>query len=600
MAYYKNFKTVVYCVAPWAGRVTEAELKEEIEFFQRFVGVDKVYLETFRGEWVSQEQLDMCKRVFAGAGIEVSGGITTVTPNLNDDDQKRQRLFNTFCYNNGPMRELLKQVAEFTARNFDEFIIDDFFFTQCTCEDCLKDKAAFEKEHGKAAWEAYRLAKMKEVSENLVIKPAKAVNPKVKIIIKFPNWKESYQETGYNPAEQKDMFDLIYTGTETRDTALQDQHLPRYLSYSLVRYLENTAPGRNGGAWFDPYQCYTYDTYLEQAYLSAFSKAGELMIFCWPSLYKNKFATALGFRLQEIDACLGNLGKPVGLPLYLPHNAQGEDHLEDFLGMAGIPFEPTPEFPVYAENEKSAGKSSVVIITAMALKDKNIIEKIKDFAARGGKVICTSGFMIGALEGAGSERTGDAGDISDMTGIRYRGRRFEADTFHVTWKGLHHPLYAESTRPISFPMLEHRNNASWSLINAGRGDAHSSILLRDTYGKGELLILNVPDLYSQIKELPREVLKRIRAELSCGDIYLDAKPGVSIFTYDNDTFAVYTYTASSGAAAFPDIAKVHIKGKKTALRNIAGAKKIKPLYQTDEESIFEIDIIPGEFEFYQY
>ncbi len=103
---------------------------------------------------------------------------------------------------------------------------------------------------------------MKEVSENLIIKPAKAINPNIKITVKFPNWMESYQEAGYNPGEQKDLFDMIYTGTETRHQRHTDQHLPRYESYSIMRYMENLAPGRNGGGWFDCYQCYPMDAYL--------------------------------------------------------------------------------------------------------------------------------------------------------------------------------------------------------------------------------------------------------------------------------------------------------------------------------------------------
>ena len=78
------------------------------------------------------------------------------------------------------------------------------------------------------------------------------MNPNCKIIIKFPNWVESYQEAGYDPAVQRHIFDGIYTGTETRNTKATDQHLPRYLSYSLVRLLENYAPGKTWAAGLIP------------------------------------------------------------------------------------------------------------------------------------------------------------------------------------------------------------------------------------------------------------------------------------------------------------------------------------------------------------
>ncbi len=37
----------------------------------------------------------------------------------------------------------------------------------------------------------------------------------------------------------------IYTGTETRNPDYAGQHLPKYLSYFVMRYLESAAPGRN-------------------------------------------------------------------------------------------------------------------------------------------------------------------------------------------------------------------------------------------------------------------------------------------------------------------------------------------------------------------
>ena len=597
MSFYRNFKSVTYCVAQWAEHISQEELRKQADWLQKYIGIDKVYLETFRGSFASEKQINMIKKVLSEYGIEVAGGITTVTPDLTEDDKKRHRLFETFCYCNQPMRAKLKEVSEYTARLFDEFIIDDFFFTQCMCEDCRKEK-------GERSWKDFRLEKMKEVSENLIIKPAKAVNPKVKIIIKYPNWRESFQETGYNPKEQKDIFDGIYTGTETRHPAQQDQHLPRYLSYSLPRYMENASPSRNGGGWFDPFECDRIDSYLEQAYLTAFSRAKELMMFCWPAIYNNKRATPLGFQYQKIDEILDYCGNPCGTKVYIPFNSQGEDHLEDYLGMAGIPMEPSPYFPL-KDGKKQCEK---LLLTASSLEDSEITKKMQAFMLDGGKLFVTAGFVMAAQKASDEKKLKPP--LSEFTSIRYTGRILEADEFQVTVSGLYGRNYITSKEPLTFSLLEHRNNASWSKANAGHGEYHESIIAYDTYGEGLFELLNLPQMPSKIKELPKEVLTQLRQELSSDGIYLDGPHGISLFTYDNDTFGLYCYT-NDGCA--PVDFNIHVKGA-SLLEVIPVPEKpmpwrpseIKPLYtrklefnSSDEEAVFPIRLIPGDFLFFK-
>ena len=597
--FYKNFKTVTYCVAGWVNRITEKQLRKDADFFQKYVKLDKIYLETYRDEFAKREQLEMVKRVMKDYGIEVSGGITTVTPDLNESDKKRQRLFNTFCYCNEPMRARLKEVSEYTASMFDEFIIDDFFFTQCMCEDCIREK-------GNRSWKEFRLAKMLEVSENLIIKPAKAVNPKIKIIIKYPNWRESFQETGYNPGQQREIFDSIYTGTETRHGALTDQHLPRYLSYSLMRYFESVAPGRNGGGWFDPFDCDRFDTYLEQAYLTAFAKPKELMMFCWPALAGDKRATPLGFMYDKLDRILGRLGNPCGLKVYIPFNSQGDDHIEDFIGMVGVPMEPVCDFPEYNAGSVTDRK---VLVTAASLEDPQIVEKLRRFVAAGGHAVATSSFMIGALQ--------KFPEIAELTSVRYTNRCLTADEFQTPGEIPHFKNYVKSTETVEFPLLEHRNNATWSIMNAGHGEYHESILCYDTYGKGRFTVLNLPEMPSKLYSLPPQVLTAIRKELDVSGIWIDGGSGISLFTYDNKTFGLYCY-AWDGCT--PQDFQLHIKGRAKEIVRIPDSdtpnmwkpQSFKPLYVKDapsfggkseasaqNETIFSAHVTPGEFDFFE-
>ncbi len=321
MGNYRNFKLVVYFVAHGTQNETREKLEEELQFFGKHMRLDKVYLEPYRDIFATAEQVEMCKAVFEEHGIEVAGGITTTIPTPEGDEPKA-RMFNTFCYNDPKMVAKLKEVSRFLGEHFSEFIIDDFYFTNCTCDLCRAGRDTYNREQGitDGSWQAYRLWLMEKVSREYMIAPAKAANPNCKITIKYPNWAESYQETGYNPAAQRKLFDMVYTGTEARDPFVQDQHLPRYLSYSLMTYFENMWPGHNGGGWFDPFDLYVTEHYLEQAYLTAFAKPKEMMMFCFQALMGSMNVPALGYQLDKLDRLLDDAGNPVGIMCYLPDN----------------------------------------------------------------------------------------------------------------------------------------------------------------------------------------------------------------------------------------------------------------------------------------
>ena len=407
MGHYENFRAAIYCTAQTLSVIDGRRLEREWEFLEKYVGVYNVYLEPFpNGTLVPEGQIRMIRDFFQSHGVETAGGITAVTPDLSEEDGKRQRLFSTFCYSNKGMRDKLKEVAEYTAGLFNSFILDDFFFTSCTCEDCIRER-------GNRSWSEFRAEKMREVSENLVIGPAKRINPEVKITIKYPNWRESWHETGYIPEIQRKLFDFIYTGTETRNTAHTDQHLPRYLSYSLMRYMENVAPGRNGGGWFDTYSCWPMDCYLEQAYLTAFSRPEEITLFQWGDLFENRLVTPLSVQLSKIDRILNEAGNPVGTPVYLPFGSCGENHLEDHLGMQGAALEPVPDFP---------WEAPVIFLTAAAFADREIMEKLEQYLMQGGTAVVTSGFVREAPEAKWKR----------LSSIRLTGRKLSAERFQIT------------------------------------------------------------------------------------------------------------------------------------------------------------------------
>ena len=520
--HYKNFKTVVYIPAYTAVELTPEKLAADYEFLEKYIGLDKVYLETHREVDADRDQILMIKSFLEEKGVEVSGGITTVTPDFEGAENGKRRLFNTFCYTDPAMRKKIKEVAEYTAELFDEVILDDFYFTNCSCDRCIREK-------GDRDWVTFRKELMMDVSENLIVKPSKAVNPKVRMIIKYPNWRESYHFTGYLPFEQQEIFDATFIGTETRSPKYADQHIPEYLSYSLVRHHENAWPGRNGGGWFDNFQCWSADRYLEQEYLTAFAKAKEIMFFAWSHLIDSHLVCAAGMQLAKIDEMLSGTGSPTGVAAYIPYESCGENHLEMRLGMLGIPIEATPRFPA---DEK------VMFLTESAAVDKDIVGKIKEYVQAGGDCVITSGLL---------KRIGNELRSEGITEAVVTDRKLAVTRYQITGD---EAGYIDHVKPIIFPEILHGNNESWSLLNGGDGDYHAPIILRSTFGKGRLYTFAVPDNYADLYRLPRaaaDVLKRIL----CKNLYASGKD-FSMFTYGDGSMILYRYVKD-------DIRPAHVR-----------------------------------------
>ena len=423
---------------------------------------------------------------------------------------------------------------------------------------------------------------MEKVSRDYIIAPAKAANPDCSITIKYPNWAESYQETGYNPAAQRKLFDRIYTGTEARDTVTTDQHLPRYLSYSLMTYFESMWPGRNGGGWFDPFSLQITEQYLEQAYLTAFSKPKEIMLFCFQALADNPFVPPLGYHLDKLDEVLDHCGNPVGIQCYLPDNCQGEDNIQDFLGMCGLPVMLTPYWPE---------KAQAILLTRSSACDPDVVEKLEKYVSEGGKALVTSGFL---------EATMDRG-IQRMTSIRFTGRKIRGRHYRVEHAlrrfGLEFPAGSDE---IGIPVCEFRNNSTWAVVKVADMEESFGLLLKDTYGKGQMWTLAVPDNFPDLYKIPGKALTRIRREFPAAGAYLECRAGVSLFPYDNDALIIYPYVTSQSQ---PATVYLHVLGEAKALDMpvhmdfMTGQPvRIPPLFVRDGETVFEIQTMPGKYE----
>jgi len=518
---YKNFDVAIYSRVYETQQMKDpAWLESRWEAASKYVKIDKVYLETHRDlVVVDQETLDRAKKFFASKGVRTSGGITAT---VNERNQ-----FETFCYSNPEHRKKLREVVEFTARNFDELILDDFFFTSCKEDVEIQAK-------GSRSWTEYRLALMDEAARELIIKPARAVNPKIRIIIKYPNWYDHFQNLGFNLASGPKIFDKIYTGTETRDPVNSNQHLQQYHGYSIVRYFENLKPGGNAGGWVDMGGMNIPGRFEEQLWLTLFAKAPEITIFNIGTMYtpsKNergeivhdsRMGRAAGPVFEKVDSFLDQLGRPIGVDTYKPFHSYGEDHLPSYLGMLGIPMNIVPEFPA---------ASRVVLLTEQARFDPQIVAKMKKHLSEGKNVVITSG-LLKALQGKG---------IEDIVELEYTGRTVAVREF-MAGRGMAAPRIEPD---ILLPEIRYFTNDSWEIVSAFTSPTKTSgtpVLLSAKYSKGVFYVLTIPNALGDLYSYPPEVLRPIRQVLA-GHMFvrLDAPSRVSIFVYDNDTFIVESF-----------------------------------------------------------
>ncbi|HUL78333.1 MAG TPA: hypothetical protein VL691_13805, partial [Vicinamibacteria bacterium] len=521
-ARYRSFDLAIYCRVDDVRRMAEGDwLEKSYEALAHDLKISKVYLETHRSRVTNdRETMLKAKRFFESRGIKTAGGITLVA------DEGFE--FKQFSYTDPADRKHVEDVVRFTAGLFDELILDDFFFTTTKTESDIRAK-------GTRTWSEFRLDLMREAAQSLVVGPAKAVNPKIKVVIKYPNWYEHFPYAGFNLEAEPRIFDGIYTGTETRDPVLTPQHLQGYQSYSIVRYFENVKPGGNGGGWVDPFARVTLDRYAEQIELTMLAKAREITLFCFSNLLApirqpdgtfaaaSRVAPVAGETLERIDALLSRLGNPVGVSAYKPYHSSGEDFLHSFLGMVGIPVDLTPQFREDAP---------IVFLNESARYDPGIVSRIEKQLLAGKSVVVTSG-LVRALQGRGFERIADL-EVTD--------RRVLARRFSNFWGGVW-----DADHDVLLPQVRYATNDSWEEITALAGPNGFPLFHHADYGKGRLYMLTVPDNFADLYALPAPVLDHLRRQITKGlPVRLQGPSQVSLFAYDNDTYVVHSFLDRMG------------------------------------------------------
>ena len=539
-AKHKNFKVSVYVRAFEVDKMKDTEwLESTWKIISSQLDVDKIYLETHRDLLIVDDAtLEKAKKFFEKQGIEVAGGITYTISEPND--------FETFSYSDPEDRAMVKKIAEHTAKHFEEFLLDDFFFTSSK-----KDVEIAAK--GDRSWTEYRLQIMNDAGRNLVVGPAKAVNPKVKVIIKYPNWYDDFQGLGFNLEDGPQIFDGVWTGTETRDPS-GAQHLQNYLSYNIMRYFENISGGRNGGGWVDSGGIsMSMDRYAEQLFLTAIAKGRDVMLFDYSQLssirlnpmYRGPWqgtgtswnydemtapfkkgkeevtpttmARIADIVLRDADELCGKLGNPLGIQSYKVFHATGEEFLQNYLGMIGLPMDMLSKFP---EGRK------VVLLTRQAATDPDLVAKMQKQLMAGGDVFITTGLLEAAPE-----------KVAEICELRTDYHKAIVNDFG---------RYGKAAKDIIIPEINYLTNDSWEIISAGRpltnGVSGYPFLHRALYSQGNLYVIAIPEDFGNLYDLPEGVLNELRRYMSKDlDLYIEGPSKVSLFLYDNKTVIVENF-----------------------------------------------------------
>ena len=555
----------------------------------RNLKIDKVYLEVMRNHrLVDEAGLDKLKKFYQDQGVQVCGGLAySISESYG---------FQGFDYADPENREFAQKAVEMAARHFDEILLDDYYFFNRKTDYDIKAK-------GNKSWTQYRLETMREVTENLIVKPAKAVNPDCKIIIKMANWYDQYAGMGNDTEIVPLLVDGMFAGTESRLWVGREQHLQPYLSYDIMRFMDNLKPGINKGGWVDQGGANPIDRYSEQLLDTVFARCPEMCCFHYAGMLRRirsnavtnrtwadlptslnlaevqktidpnenpTFADIAAYTLVQADKVLVNVGKPVGIKSYTPYHATGEEFLHDYLGMIGLPMDIFPYFPTDAD---------MVLLTEQAKSDPDIIHKIQGQLEAGKSVCVTSGF-VRAMKGKGIE------DICELesTGVTVPVRRF---TFAggpgapfrfgrglTRREGDSDPF--EAQRDILIPEIKYLNiltHDAWGdALGISAGGTTYPIVLSCDYSKGKFYVLTIPNDPADLYALPSTVLSVIRATVGFAEpIRLDNAPAqVSLFRYDNKTFIVQNYLPTSAEVT------VSVAGKEVQIQDLLTDQDISP------------------------
>ena len=510
------------------------QFKKTMDYFAPVKAVH-VYLE---GTGQGEINVPLFKRIadrFRAMGMRVSGAMVPTG---------RQ---GPSTYNSPEDMAALERRMRALAQVFDDIILDDWLFTTATDRKSVEDR-------GNQSWADYRTKLILEQSKKYIIDPAREVNPKVKITIKYPNWYEGHRDNGYDVYHETRLYDHMAVGIETRNRMVHDQHIPIYSGYIFQKWWSSVDTKKWVGSWLDNYDMKGDSSdYVAQVWQAVLAQTPEIILWCAGQLYpanpsSDVYAHFVSL-LPEFDRVAGLLkGESRGVPIHLPYGSTGEYNIFAYLGMAGIPLTPVAKFPTGSKNAIFTLHS---ISEGSQGRDTLLAEEMIDRLKNGKDVFVTwelwkrlrrTEFRNALMLVPGSEGT----VTSDQFRLRLGWFRQEL---------------IRSEKPFTFPKIE---TTTWPYVRdvaLERDDYDYGVLFHAQYLGGNIYVLNMPDNSYDLLRLPAQALALIRRAFDDElGVELNGPGGVGMYVFGDHQYVLLNMGDDAAPMTLRFVRKLATKG----------------------------------------
>ncbi len=486
-----------------------AQFKKTMEYFAP-VMPDRVYIDGVgRGGKVDVPLLKEIAARFRAMGIKADGAMVATSPRGGPS-----------AYNNPEDLASLKERMQGLAQVFNKIILDDWLFTNATDSKSVADR-------GDMTWAEYRTKLILEQSKKYIIDAAKEVNPKVQVIIKFPNWYEGFAENGYDVKDEVKQFDKLAIGIETRVPETQHQHIPIYTGYFLQKWESSADAAKWVGSWLDNYgmvgQSNDYNAQVWQAVLA---RTPEIILWCagqlWPTNPSSNVYPDFVAKLPEFNRVAGLLnGKSRGVPIYMPFGSTGEYNIAGYFGMAGIPLDPVTTFPK---------ESPISIFCLNSAKDHNLASELISQLTDGKNIFMTYGLWKKLAE--------EGTEFKNVLSLLPYSGQVSGSTFGLLQGFGEKTLKAD--RKFTFPGIEVTTWPETRDVTLSREDFDFPVLMRVHYLNGTIYILNMPSNSYDLLRLPVRVLDAIRRPFNKElGVQLDGPGRIAMYLFGEKQYVLY-------------------------------------------------------------